>query len=100
MMIKSVPSIPRLREWPLLGSLPALLGDNITLRRKLLRHYPDIYLMHVGWRPTVVVSQADYCQEVLVRVEDFDKAVELTKPAAPVFGRGLLSIENAQHRRQ
>jgi cytochrome P450 len=85
-------------EAPLLGSLPALLIDNLALRRRISRRDPDISLIHVGPRPAIVIGNADYCQEVLLRLDDFDKPAELTDVARPVFGLGLLAIENRRHR--
>jgi cytochrome P450 len=87
-------------EAPLLGSLPALLVDNLALRRRISRRNPDISLIHVGPRPAFVVGNAEYCQEVLLRLDDFDKPAELTDVARPVFGHGLLAIENRRHRAQ
>lgn len=92
--------VPRLGLKSLVSNLPLMITNNLAFRRKLARSFPGIYQVPVGLRPAVVVSQAEYCREVLVRTEDFDKPSELTKLGRPVFGNGILTAENRSNREQ
>ncbi len=75
-----------------------MITNNLAFRRKLAGTFPGIYLVPVGLRSAVVISQADYCREVLVRTDDFDKPQALTKIGRPVFGNGILTAENKVNR--
>jgi cytochrome P450 len=77
-----------------------MITDNFAFRRKLARIFPGIYQVPVGLRPAVVVSQAVYAREVLVRTDDFDKPPEMTELGRPVFGTGILTATNASNREQ
>lgn len=92
--------VPKLGVRSLIGNLPLMVTNNLAFRRKLARTYPGIYQVPVGLRPAIVVSQAEYCRDVLVRTDDFDKPPELTKLGRPVFGNGILTAENKSNREQ
>lgn len=77
-----------------------MVTNNLAFRRKLARTFPGIYLVPVGLQPAVVISQAEYCQEVLVRTQDFDKPLSMTRLGRPVFGNGILTAENEDNREQ
>lgn len=96
----TAPPVPGLGVRSLIGHLPLMVTNNLAFRRKLARTFSGIYQVPVGLRPAVVVSQAEYCREVLVRTDDFDKPPELTKLGRPVFGNGILTAPNKSNREQ
>lgn len=93
-------SAPRLGLPSLAANLALMISDNFAFRRKLARTFPGIYQVPVGLRPAVVVSQAEFAREVLVRTNDFDKPPEMTDLGRPVFGNGILTATNASNREQ
>lgn len=93
-------TLPRLAPLALAGNLPLMISDNFAFRRKLARKFPGIYQVRVGLQSAVVVSQAEYCREVLTRTGDFDKPPEMTELGRPVFGNGILTATNSSNRRQ
>lgn len=92
---KPIPTVP---EPPIIKSFLATLTSESRFRQEVRKAGPDIARFHVGPYTFVLVARADLCQEVLLRTEEFDKTPTTTAVARPVFGNGLLFIENHPHR--
>ena len=58
---------PGPRKWPIIGSLPSMLGD-ITVRLGELRDiYGDVFTIQMGPRPTVVLASYEATKEAFVK---------------------------------
>lgn len=92
-------SLPFIGGLPLLGNLPDMARDRLTLFRRMAR-VSDVCGMHFGPFPCVLFNKPEHVQSILVKqTYAFDKGV-LNRVLRPVIGDGLLSSEGALHRHQ
>lgn len=93
-------AIPSLSRAPLLGNLMEFRSDRLALFARLRAECGDLGAFHLGPRRLVVVSSPELAHEVLVTQADaFEKGPTLRRFARPLLGDGLLSVDNAHHRR-
>jgi hypothetical protein len=67
---KTAKSIPFIREWPLVGSLPAFAHKNPLTFLLDVAHRGDVCGFHLGPLPLVLFNNADYVQRILVEHAD------------------------------
>ncbi len=95
---KPAKSIPSIREWPLVGSLPAFVGKNPLAFLLDMAHRGDVCGFHLGPFPLVLVNNADYVQRILVEhADDLSKGRLIHRAFG---GNGLFVSEGDFHRRQ
>jgi len=93
--------VPTLRGLPVLGSLPEYRSDRLDLFQRVVQEHGDVGAFKVGPRTIVLVNAPDLVQAVLVdHADDFEKTANLRAYGWPVLGNGLLTSENAFHKRQ
>ncbi len=93
-------AIVSLSRAPLLGNLLEFRRDRLALFARLRAECGDLGAFHLGPRRLVVVSSPELAHEVLVAQADaFEKGPTLRRFARPLLGDGLLSVDNARHRR-
>jgi cytochrome P450 len=93
-------AIASLSRAPLVGNLLEFRRDRLALFARLRAECGDLGAFHLGPRRLVVVSSPELAHEVLVAQADaFEKGPTLRRFARPLLGDGLLSVDNARHRR-
>jgi cytochrome P450 len=93
-------AIVSLSRAPVVGNLLEFRRDRLALFRRLRAECGDLGAFHLGPRRLVVVSSPELAHEVLVTQADaFEKGPTLRRFARPLLGDGLLSVDNAHHRR-
>jgi cytochrome P450 len=90
--------IPFIREWPLVGSLPAFVQKNPMDFLRQVAHRSDVCGFHLGPFPLVLFNNAEYVQSILVEHADDLNKGRLIHHA--FGGNGLFVSEGAFHRRQ
>ncbi len=95
---KPTKRIPFLREWPLVGSLPAFAHKNPLNFLLQVAHRGDVCGFHLGPLPLVLFNNADYVQCILVEHADDVSKGRLIHRA--FGGNGLFVSEGDFHRRQ
>ncbi len=89
-----------LREYPLVGSLPAFRNDRLGLLQRLARA-GDVCGMHFGPFPGIFFNKPGHVHSILVEhAYDFDKGRVIHTLARPVIGDGLTTSEGDFHRHQ
>jgi cytochrome P450 len=95
---KPAKSIPSIREWPLVGSLPAFVGKNPLAFLLDVAHRGDVCGFHLGPFPLFLVNNAEYVQCILVEhADDLSKGRLIHRAFG---GNGLFVSEGDFHRRQ
>lgn len=85
---------------PLVGSLLDLRRDRLGLHLRCVMT-ADVTRLRLAWRTAWVVGSAPLAYQVLVEDADaFVKAPGLAQLGRPLLGRGLLTAEGDEHRRQ
>lgn len=97
----SLATIPQVRGLPVVGNLPEFRFRRLELYLRIARECGDIGTYRVGPRTIVLLNAPELAHEVLVeQAESFEKPGILRVLARPVLGNGLLTSDNAFHRRQ
>jgi Cytochrome P450 len=66
-------AIPYIREYPLVGSLPAFLGDRLKFLL-CMAEKNDVYGFHIGLVPMILFNKPEHVQSILVEhADDFYK---------------------------
>lgn len=98
--------LSRLRAPHRIGGLP-VLGSLLEFRRRRLElaqlsaEMGDVVALELGVMPAVLVSSPELAHEVLVtRAADSVQAPTLRLVGEPLLGRGVLTAEGDDHRRQ
>jgi cytochrome P450 len=95
---KPTKSIPFIREWPLVGSLPAFAHKNPLAFLLDVTYRGDVCGFHLGPFPLVLLNNADYVQSILVEhADDLSKGRLIHRAFG---GNGLFVSEGEFHRRQ
>jgi cytochrome P450 len=95
---KPTKSIPFLREWPLVGSLPAFVHKDPLDFLLSVAQRGDVCGFHVGPSPLVLFNKAEHVQSLLVEhADDLSKGRLIHRAFG---GNGLFVSEGAFHRRQ
>jgi cytochrome P450 len=95
---KPTKSIPFLREWPLVGSLPAFAHKNPLAFLLDVAHRGDVCGFHLGPYPLVLFNNAEYVQRILIEhADDVSKGRIIHRAFG---GNGLFVSEGEFHRRQ
>ncbi len=93
----SAKAIPYIREYPLVGSLPAFLGDRMKFLL-CMAEKNDVYGFHIGLVPMILFNKPEHVQSILVELaDDFYKGRLMHKAFT---GNGLFISEGEVHRRQ
>lgn len=93
-----VPFAPGL---PFVGQLLEIRRDRVGVMRRLARDYGGAVQIRVGMFKPFFFASPELAHEVLVEHSDaFMKAPALSVFARPLLGRGLLTSEDALHKRQ
>ncbi|HZU01697.1 MAG TPA: cytochrome P450, partial [Ktedonobacteraceae bacterium] len=93
----SAKAIPYIREYPLVGSLPAFLGDRMKFLL-CMAEKNDVYGFHIGLVPMILFNKPEHVQSILVELaDDFYKGQLMHKAFT---GNGLFISEGEFHRRQ
>ena len=93
--------IPRIRDWPLLGSAAAAQEDLLGLLSRVARECGEIGRFRLGPREVVLVNSPKLVHAVLVeRVEQYYKGDALLKVFGTLFGNGLTVNRGESHRQQ
>ncbi len=95
---KPAKSIPFLREWPLVGSLPAFAQKNPLAFLLQAAQRSDVCGFHLGPFPLVLFNKAEHVQSLLVEHADDLSKGRLIHHA--FGGNGLFVSEGAFHWRQ
>jgi cytochrome P450 len=97
----SLATIPQVRGLPVVGNLPEFRFRRLELYLRIVRECGDIGTYRVGPRTVVLLNAPELAHEVLIEQADaFEKPHVLRVLARPVLGNGLLTSDNAFHRRQ
>lgn len=91
-------SIPFIREWPLVGSLPVFMQKNPMDFLLQMAQRSDVCGFHLGPFPLVLFNRAEYVQSILVEHADDLSKGRLIHHA--FGGNGLFVSEGEFHRRQ
>ena len=92
--------IPRLRGHPFVGSARAVRADLLAVLLRVQRAYGDLGAFTVGPRLMVMLNAPAYVQTALVEQADqIERAPRLVRLLRPMLGEGLLTVEDAPHRR-
>ena len=96
--LPSAQSIPYIREFPLIGSLPAIMRkDRLTFFVRATQHR-DVCGLHMGPILLILFNRAEYVQSILVEhAYDFGKGQLIHKAFG---GNGLFVSEGEFHRHQ
>jgi cytochrome P450 len=91
---------PGPKGWPLIGSLPNMIGDRMTFIRGNFNRYGEIFRVRVPQREVYVLSNPDFIKHVLV-----DNAANYVKgnifiKLHPFLGQGLFTSEGELWRKQ
>ncbi|HEU5088924.1 MAG TPA: cytochrome P450, partial [Roseiflexaceae bacterium] len=98
MTLSSIPAIP---GRPLLGNLPEFRADRLALWQRVAQTCGDMGRYRLLGRDVVLASTPELAHAVLVRhAEAFEKPPYFRELTRPLLGNGLLTSENAFHRRQ
>ncbi|HVV88272.1 MAG TPA: cytochrome P450, partial [Kofleriaceae bacterium] len=85
---------------PLVGSLIDLRRDRLGLHHRAVMQ-ADVTRLRVAWRTAWIVGSHPLAHQVLVDDADaFVKTRQLAEFGRPLLGRGLLTAEGGDHRRQ
>jgi cytochrome P450 len=85
---------------PVVGNFLDFRRDRLGTQLRAVQS-ADVTQLRMFWRTVWVVGSPELAQRVFVEDEDvFVKGPALTEVARPLIGRGLLSAEKEQHRRQ
>src|SRR5947209_1687 len=91
-------TIPFIREFPLIGSLPAFMGKDLLDFLLQLSQGGDVCGFHLGSMPMVLFNKPEHVQSILVEhAYDFSKGRFIHKA---FDGNGLFVSEGEFHRRQ
>ena len=80
--------IPNISEPPLIGS-SARADQRHQVSPRNSSPISGYQPLSRGPYTFVTVAQADLCQEILTRTEEFDKTPAVTSSARPAFGSGI-----------
>ncbi len=98
---KHAKPIPRLKELPVVGSIPAYDKDRLALFLRVTQECGDIGVFHFGPFPLIVVNTSEFIHSILVEhAYDFDKGAYVHDAFRPVIGNGLFISEGDFHRKQ
>ena len=101
MMTPTADRIPGLREWPLLGSAPALRRDPLGVHARVARECGPIGCFHLGPLRAVLLNSPDLIRSFLLdHARDYDKGTYLHRAFDPFARRGLFVSEGELHRTQ
>ena len=90
--------IPFIREWPLVGSLPAFVQKNPLAFLLHVAHRGDVCGFHIGPFPLILFNKAEHVQSLLVEhADDMSKGRLIHRAFG---GNGLFVSEGEFHRRQ
>ena len=93
--------IPRLSgAWPVLGNIPELARDAPAMFLRALRQYGPVFQYKFAATATVCFLEPDCIREVLVDKADAFEKGQFVEGLKPLIGNGLLSSDNALHKRQ
>ena len=90
-------TIPYIREYPLVGSLPAFLGDRLKFLL-CMAEKDDVYGFHIGLVPMILFNKPEHAQSILV--EHTDKFYKGRLMHKAFTGDGLFISEGEFHRHQ
>ncbi|MCB1169067.1 MAG: cytochrome P450 [Leptospiraceae bacterium] len=86
---------------------PPLLGNTLDLRKdptgyllRLQKEYGDLVRIHLGWIPITLVFHPDQVRQILVENHKSFIKSRGTRLTELILGRGLLTTEGKEHRRQ
>ncbi|GIV96250.1 MAG: cytochrome P450 [Herpetosiphonaceae bacterium] len=93
--------IPKMPGSPVLGNLLTYRRDRLSFLLDVYRTCGDVAGFRLGPWPVILLSSPLYADAILVEAaETFEKSPLLRKFMRPIIGNGLLTSENAFHRRQ
>ncbi|GAC1394884.1 MAG: cytochrome P450 [Chloroflexota bacterium] len=93
--------LARVREAPLLGSLPAMRRDMLAFLEETWRQGGDAALFHLGPLAGIVFSSPDAARAVLVDAADaFDKGPLMQRGFRTIGNNGVFILEGAAHRQE
>jgi cytochrome P450 len=94
-----VVTAPGPRRAPLVGNLPAFRGDRLGFLTRVAREHGDVAVFHIGPYRLWQLAHPEHVHAVLVtHARRFRKGPVLQR-ARLVLGEGLLTAEDATHRR-
>ncbi|MCB1139644.1 MAG: cytochrome P450 [Leptospiraceae bacterium] len=85
---------------PLLGNTLALRKNPTAYLLQLQKEYGDLVQIHLGWIPIILVFHPDQVRQILVENHKSFIKSRGTRLTELVLGKGLLTIEGKDHRRQ
>ena len=90
-------TIPYIREYPLVGSLPTFMKDRLNFLLSLAEKN-EVYGFHIGLIPMILFNKPEHVQCILVEhADDFYKGRLMHKAFT---GNGLFISEGEFHRKQ
>jgi cytochrome P450 len=94
-------SLPKIRDWPLLGSAPAARKDLLGLLDRVARECGEIGGFRLGLRSMILVNSPRLVQTVLMeRASEYGKGEVFLNVFTKLFGTGLSASTGELHRRQ
>lgn len=95
------PSLPRIRDWPVLGSAAAAQKDLLGLLERVARECGDLGGFRLGPRPAILVNSPALAHVVFVeRAQEYGKGQVFLNVFRRFFGNGLTASTGELHRRQ
>ena len=94
----SAKTLTRVRELPLIGSLPNFAKDSVAAMQHIVREYGDASIFHLGPTPVIFLNRPEHVHSILL-----EYAYEFTKGRVihrAISGNGLFISEGDFHKKQ